>query len=401
MSARPRPSATRTAQLAAALWLLGAAAACSDGPVGPEARTEPTADHAVRWNEVARGLVVANASSPPHASRVYAYSSLASWVAWKAAGAAPVNGVAPSRSAAAAQAAASVLSHFFPGAASYVNAELEGQALARAGRGETPASRTAGEDIGAAVAERAIARALADGADAVWDNVFPVGDGYYTGRTPAVPVWGTVRPWLVASGSAMRAPPPPPFASEAFQTALSEVRQISDSRTPQQLAIALHWADGAGTVTPAGHWNVIAADLIRRYDASESEALRAFALSNIAMADAMIGCWDSKFAYWYLRPWEADPAITTPVGKPNHPSYPSGHSCGSAAAATVLGGLFPREAASLNAMADEASTSRLYGGIHYKFDLTAGLAIGRDCGALALSANAGEAHFLATLGWAP
>ena len=401
MSTRSRLRATRAAH-AAAVWLLFAAAACSDGPVGPESLAEPNADQAIRWNEVARGLVVANASSPPHASRMYAYASLGSWVAWKAADAsAPVDGSAPSPSAAAARAAASILTHFYPSAAEYLNGELQAQAFARSGRGESPAARAAGEAIGAAVAERAIARARADGADAAWDNVFPEGSGFYTGRNPAVPMWGAVRPWLVASGRAMRAPAPPVFESDAFKAAVAEVRQISDSRSAEQLAIALHWADGAGTVTPTGHWNVIAADLIRRYSLRESEALRTFALSNIAMADAMIGCWESKYAYWVLRPWEADPAITTPVGKPNHPSYPSGHSCGSSAGATVLGGLFPREAASLKAMADEASTSRLYGGIHYRFDLTAGLALGKACGGLALSANAGQEHFLATLGWSP
>ena len=402
MSARTRERPRAAARWSAALWLLVAAAACSDGPVGPADLAEPSADQVVRWNEVARALVVANASSPPHASRVYAYASLASWAAWRAANrAGPVNGATPSPSAAAAQAAASVLAHFFPGAATYLNTELESQALARAGRGESAGARSAGYALGLAVAERALARAREDNANADWDQVFPEGVGFYTGRNPAVPMWGSVRPWLVASGRDMRAPPPPPFESQAFQTALAEVRQISDSRTPAQLAIALHWADGAGTVTPTGHWNVIAADLIRRYDLRESEALRAFALSNIAMADAMIGCWDSKYAYWYLRPWEADAAITTPVGRPNHPSYPSGHSCGSAAGATVLAGLFPREAASLNAMAEEASTSRMYGGIHYRFDLTAGLALGRACGALALSASAGEDHFFAALGWAP
>jgi hypothetical protein len=333
---------------------------------------------------------------------MYAYVSLAGWAAWRFADAtAPVNGAAPSPSAAAARAAADVLTHFFPGAAEYVHAELEAQALARLGRGEGEATRRAGEDVGRVVAEHAIARARADGANAAWDNIFPVGPGYYTGRTPAVPMWGSVRPWLVASGRAMRAPAPPPFDSEAFRGAVHEVRQTSDNRTPQQLALALYWADGAGTVTPTGHWNVIATDLIRRYALTELEALQTFALSNIAMADAMIGCWDSKFAYWYLRPWEADPAITTPVGRPNHPSYPSGHSCGSAAGATVLAALFPGEADALRDMASEASLSRLYGGIHFRFDLDAGMALGRDCGALAISANAGADQFLAALGWEP
>jgi membrane-associated phospholipid phosphatase len=307
--------------------------------------------------------------------------------------------VLPSPSAAAARAAALVLAHVYPGAADFLNGELESQALARRATGESEKAREAGDVIGQMIALRALERARTDGADAIWDNVLPVGEGYFTGRQPAAPIWGGVRPWLVASGADMRAPAPPVFGSEAFAAALREVREISESRTPQQLAIALHWADGAGTVTPPGHWNVIAADLIRRRKVRESDALRTFALLNAAMADAMIGCWDTKYAYWYLRPWEADPAITTPIGRPNHPSYPSGHSCSSKAGAVVLEGLFPGEREDFSAMAEEASLSRLYGGIHYRFDLTAGQAIGRDCGTLALDLMGREKQFFAALGW--
>jgi hypothetical protein len=383
-------------------WLLAGTIACSDGPAAPTPQSEPGASAAIRWNEIARAMVISHASSPPHASRTYAYVSLASWAAWRAADNATVSTTPrPSPSAAAARAAAVVLEHIYPGASDFLLDELRSQALARRASGESPERRAAGEVVGEDVARLALERAGSDGADATWNNVFPEGPAYYTDRLPALPMWGGVQPWLVASGRDMRAPPPPEFGSEDFAAALREVRQISDSRTPQQLAIALHWADGAGTATPPGHWNVIAVDLLRRHRVSESEALRTLALMNMAMADAMIGCWDSKYAYWYLRPWEADVSITTPIGRPNHPSYPSGHSCSSAAGATVLAGLFPGAADALHAMADEAGLSRLYGGIHYRFDLTAGKSIGRECGALAVAVKNDEPQFFATLGWTP
>jgi membrane-associated phospholipid phosphatase len=105
----------------------------------------------------------------------------------------------------------------------------------------------------------------------------------------------------------------------------------------------------------------------------------------MAAMDATIACYDAKYTYWLIRPYRADPAITTPIGRPNHPSYPSSHACSSAAAANVLAALFPANAAQLDAMADEAGESRLYAGIHYRFDKNAGLRIGRQVAALALS----------------
>jgi membrane-associated phospholipid phosphatase len=64
-------------------------------------------------------------------------------------------------------------------------------------------------------------------------------------------------------------------------------------------------------------------------------------------------------------------------GLPNHPSYPSGHSCVSAAAATVLKELFPERGAEVDGWVEEAGLSRLYAGIHYRFDITAGADLGR------------------------
>jgi len=92
----------------------------------------------------------------------------------------------------------------------------------------------------------------------------------------------------------------------------------------------------------------------------------------MAMHDAAVGCWDTKFAYFNPRPSQLDPEIRTVIGLPNFPSYTSGHSTFSAAAATVLSYLFPNNAAYFEEQKDEASISRLYGGIHYRADIEMG-----------------------------
>jgi membrane-associated phospholipid phosphatase len=105
---------------------------------------------------------------------------------------------------------------------------------------------------------------------------------------------------------------------------------------------------------------------------------------NMALMDAGISCWDAKFHYSLMRPSQADPAITTPVGLPNFPTYTSGHATFSGAASEVLVYLFPDQKDKVNAMAEEAALSRLYGGIHYRFDNEVGLAEGRAVGDLAV-----------------
>jgi membrane-associated phospholipid phosphatase len=188
----------------------------------------------------------------------------------------------------------------------------------------------------------------------------------------------------MTSGAQFRPAPPPPFGSPEFEAAVAEVRRFSDLRTAEQLEIARFWADGAGTSTPPGHWNAIAESLLRESGASAERAAHVLAMLNAAMMDAGIACWDSKYAYWLVRPSQVDPAITTPVGLPNFPSYVSGHSSFSGAAAEILGASFPSRRRELRAMAEEAALSRLYGGIHYRFDSDAGLDMGRRIGQLVL-----------------
>jgi membrane-associated phospholipid phosphatase len=109
-----------------------------------------------------------------------------------------------------------------------------------------------------------------------------------------------------------------------------------------------------------------------------------------AAFDAAIGCYNAKYDYWFIRPKQAEPRIITVFNAPNHPSYPSGHSCHTGASTAVLAAEFPSEAAQLAEVAQYASLSRLYAGIHYRFDMVAGLELGRKAAAKALAADLDE-----------
>jgi membrane-associated phospholipid phosphatase len=367
-----------------------AGAACSDGITSPSREAGPTT--VVRWNVVARELVIVERMAPPKASRVYAYLSAAQY------GAAIASRVPPSASslhallnppfgrteAAIANASARILMVMFPNQGARISQALQADRAGLRARGATPSAVDSGATVGGEIAGILEARASSDGSDTEWAGTVPNGPGLWNGGSPQLPAWGLVRPWLWASGQELRAPSPPAFDSDEFRAALAEVRQISDARTPAQLEIARFWADGAGTYTPPGHWNELAAELINSSGMSELHAARTMALVNVAMMDAVIGCWDTKYAYWLLRPYQADPGISTPIGQPPHPSYPSGHACSSGAAASVLGALFPARAAELEELAVEACDSRVYAGIHYRFDAEAGMAIGTKAAARAL-----------------
>src|SRR5439155_15378051 len=84
-------------------------------------------------------------------------------------------------------------------------------------------------------------------------------------------------------------------------TALAEIRQISDTRTAEQVRIATFWALNAGTITGSGFWMELASQDVLQHGLSEREATHVFALVSATMADAQIGCWDAKLTYWLIR----------------------------------------------------------------------------------------------------
>jgi membrane-associated phospholipid phosphatase len=248
--------------------------------------------------------------------------------------------------------------------------------------------------IGRAVGAEIVTRAQSDGFNTPFTGTIPTGPGLWISNTTPPTIAGgslpTSRPWFLTSQSQFRSAPPPAFGSAAFIAALAEIRQISDTRTTEQARIAAFWALNAGTPTAAGFWLQVATDGINSHGLSEREATHLYALAGATMYDAVIGCWDAKQTYWYIRPWQADPGIVVlaSVGKPNHPSYPSGHSCVSASGAEVISTFFPEQRAQLEAMVDEAGLSRMYGGIHYRFDIDAGHVLGHDVARWAIAADA-------------
>jgi membrane-associated phospholipid phosphatase len=354
-----------------------AVAALFAAPVAQGAKPNLAHSNAVQsWVEVTLEEIAAHKTNPPRASRVLAHMSAAVYAAAVLGG--------NDRDDVIDGAAAAVLSYLYPDRATYFDS------LAGSG-----APQTRGRALGAAFVERA----RHDGADAVWDGTRPTGPGTWVPTPPAFapplePMGGTWRTWNLVSGAQFRPGPPPAFGSAAWRAELQQVYDVSRSLTPEQTAIALYWADGAGTVTPPGHWDAIALELAAGENLSTVQLARLFVTLNTAQADAFIACWDAKFTYWPERPAtaiqaEIDPFWTPLIPTPPFPSYVSGHSTTSGAAATVLGHFFPQRRDELAAMADEAALSRLYGGIHFASDNAAGLELGRKVGREALRGNAG------------
>jgi membrane-associated phospholipid phosphatase len=323
------------------------------------------------WIDVTLKEISGHGVNPPRASRALALVSVA-LDRGAARGRRTVHG-----------AAAEVLAYLFPDRAG----SLRRRAAARV-RGSAELRR--GRAIGAGV----VKRARRDRSDAAFAGTRLSGVGFWTEPpgvpAPLEPAAGRWRPWNLRRGSEYRPARPPGPDDPGYGDDVREVYETSLNLTPRQRAIALFWADGAGTETPPGHWNRIGIELVRDARRSYRRAAHIFALLNTAQADAFIACWNSKFLYWSERPVQAirrtiDPNWSPLIATPPFPSYVSGHSTTSGAAATVLGAVFPRRSRSLATMANEAAISRLYGGIHFSFDNDAGLAVGRRVGRAALA----------------
>jgi hypothetical protein len=205
----------------------------------------------------------------------------------------------------------------------------------------------------------------------------PVGAGYWVSSGAIARGHLGARSFFLDSNDEFRPAPPPPFNSAAFLQDLAEVRQISDTRTAAQSANAVFWHVNQSP-RMNNVMNAKARELIVKYHRKDEEAARILFLANASMFDALNACFDAKYHYWLLRPTMADPAITIPAGMalPPHPSYPSAHSCISGAITETLALAFPPEREALEALAWEAGFSRVLGGIHYRFDSLAGLALG-------------------------
>lgn len=292
-----------------------------------------------------------------------------------------------------------------------------------------------------------------------------VGDGYLTstqwtpsplpGRHRPDPInptqsflgndWGGVRPFLIQTSTQFRAPAPPALNSPEYAAAFNETKSYggngdttSTIRTAEQTDIGVYWAyDGVKRVgTPPRFYNQIVRIIAEQKGNTVAQNARLFALVNLAMADAGIACWESKYYYDYWRPVvgirEADagtgptglgdgnPATTgdpawTPYGAPASnggtdftppfPSYPSGHATFGAAAFKTVANFYgtdniaftavsdelngvttnskgvvrplrPRSFSTLSQATRENAQSRIYLGVHWQFDATSGIDMG-------------------------
>jgi hypothetical protein len=378
------------------------------------------ADAVLDWNAVLRDAIRVDRTAPPRASRAMAIVNVAVFDAVNGTGGGfvpfPVGAAAPpgtAADAAAVEAAYTTLAALFP-------AQLATFDAARAASlGAIPdgTAETAGIAWGAAVAAAILELRADDHSSDTPEYGAPTGGGWWAPTPPAfaaalLPNWPQVTPWCMKGGSDFRIGAPPFPTSAEYAEAFREVKRFgrADSfhRNGEQTEIALFWADGAGTETPPGHWLTIADGVSRDRELSLFDNARLFGLLSIALADAAIVSWDHKYAFSNWRPVTgirladqdgnpatlADPTWLPLIATPPFPSYSSGHSTFSGAASRVLEHFFGTDAIAFSTVSDglpgvtrsftsfsqaaeEAGQSRIYGGIHWQFDNTVGLASGR------------------------
>src|SRR5207249_169088 len=148
------------------------------------------------------------------------------------------------------------LTYLFPSQAQALEDMVTAQE--NAGPGGPLSAFARGEAMGRAVGGEIVVRAQGDGFNRPFTGTIPVGPGLWISNTTPATIAGgqlpATTPWFLTSASQFRSAPPPVFGSAAFTAALNEIRQISDTRTADQVRIAAFWALNAGTPTASGLW---------------------------------------------------------------------------------------------------------------------------------------------------
>jgi membrane-associated phospholipid phosphatase len=394
-------------------------AQAQDEAVRPRAKP----DAVLRWNEAALCAIRTEKTPPPLAARNLAIVHAAIYDAvnavYRTHRSYRVQADAPadtSAEAAAAVAAHRALLALYPKRIDCFDKALD-ETLADILEGE---GKTNGMLLGKDVAERLLAWRRGDRANHRTAYTPGSEPGRWRPTPPGfkvalMPQWPSVTCFCMKTGSQFRPAAPPALDSEAYAASFQEVKLLgainSTTRSAEQTVIARFWADDAGTATPPGHWNRIAQTVAAARGTTLAENARLFALLNLALADAAIVSWDCKYKFDVWRPFHGireanpegnlnttpDPDWTPLLVTPPFPSYTSGHSTFSGAAAAVLAEFFgtdevrftntseslpgvTRTFASFSAAAEEAGKSRIYGGIHWEFDNREGLVSGRALG---------------------
>ena len=177
---------------------------------------------------------------------------------------------------------------------------------------------------------------------------------------------GNWKTWFITSGKDYRLPAPASYKDEIAQV-ISKQQQL-DSAGLQQV---LYWNAGA----PGYRWHEFIFRLFIR-DTSYGGAL-ANLLLNVAIYDATVAAWDTKYAYKRPRPSRADKRIKSYVPEANSPSYPCEHSVAAGVAATIIAHFYPKFADSVNRLAQQVMSSRVAAGAAFPSDTRAGFELGK------------------------
>src|SRR5262245_28888774 len=286
----------------------------------------------------------------------------------------------PSEHAAIAGTAVGLLTAFFPKEEANLKAMAAELAQSRLLMGANFRSDIdAGFALGQAVAQKALARAHADGADRQWTGAVPTGPGMWIGKNPVEPLQGTWKPWLLTRGDQLRPGPPPAFGSPEVQEELAMLKRINGSPTPSQRVIATTMAARGFDLV----WEPSYA-LVRRERLNVPREVRLLAPVAAVQHDAYIAAHDAKYTYWRLRPNMADPAIAPLIPQPNHPAYVSNAAIIYSALAELVAHMYPQDAVHWRYLGEEAGLSRIYAGIHYPSDERAGSQMGKSLAVLAI-----------------
>lgn len=420
--------------LSACVWLL---AACN----GKKTAAIDEAEVLHNNQDQLTQIIIYDVFTPPVSSRIYVYSSLASYEAMRFAApgnpsiAAKMNGFKPmpepekgknyNYALAATQAFFTVVHKVVFSLDSLKAYESATMDKFKAAMDEETFKRSVA--FGDTIAKTVLARAAADGYALSRGKPKFLGNNDPGQWHPTPPdyldgvewCWNTMKPMALDSASQFKPALPPKYSTDTnsfFMKEVLEVYRIGKTLTEEEKTIAKYWDDnpfviehsghmmfGNKKITPGGHWMGIAAIAAQSTKADAVKTAQGYALTAIALYDAFISCWDEKYRSNVVRPVTVinehiDKGWTPFLQTPPFPEYTSGHSTITASAAVVLAHLYgntfafqdtsdlryigmQRHFNSFQEAAAEASISRVYGGIHYRNSVDVGAEAGKKVGA--------------------
>ncbi len=275
-----------------------------------------------------------------------------------------------------------VLKVFNPG--SDVAADINKLAATYVVSPQSPQETTKPEVV--AIINGYIERMAIDKHDAPWDGRIPLGSGKWVDRNaapPLAPRAGEWKRWVLNGVPVVEAPPE--AGSAELERELEAVRTATQNRNEQDVADMRFWSGAPGSDGPASIWQTELYEIIKTElpnVPAEADALYAAIQKHLAItiADAFMESWRVKYTYWTARPSMLDSSIDVAIAEPQYPSYPSGHSTVSSAAAQVLTALVPTHRGEWFEMAETARDSLVLAGVYFRVDATSGYELGELVG---------------------